>query len=196
MIIPGRKKNELHSTLDVIAFDKLDGSCIRAEIAPKKGFYKFGSRKVLLDANSKPLGGAIELIQDTYTQGITEIIKDERWDNIICFFEFYGPRSFAGNHHEDDEHQVTLFDVSPFKQGLIPPRQFIKLFNHLGIPKVLYQGQADEDFIKSVEDSTLEGMTLEGVVCKAPNPNGKKTSQPNYVQNQNATLVKDVKRIC
>ena len=32
-------------SIDIIAFDKLDGSNIRAEWNPKKGFYKFGSRK-------------------------------------------------------------------------------------------------------------------------------------------------------
>jgi len=82
-IAPGRKKNELHSTLDITAFDKLDGSNIRAEFSSKKGFYKFGSRKILLDENSKPLGKAIELIQDTYAKGLGEVFKDQRWDNML-----------------------------------------------------------------------------------------------------------------
>jgi hypothetical protein len=179
MSAPGRKRNELHTTVQITAFDKLDGSNIRAEWSPKRGFYKFGSRKVLLDEKSEHLGKAVTLIQDTYAQDLSSVFKDQRWNkNVVCFFEYYGPRSFAGNHHDGDEHQVTLFDVSPYKQGLIAPREFIKLFGHLGIPDVLYQGDTTQEFIDSVRDSTLSGMTLEGVICKAPNPNGKKTSQP------------------
>lgn len=179
MIAPGRKKNILHAELDVIAFDKLDGSNIRAEFSPKKGFYKFGSRKCLIDENHEQLGKAVTLIQDTFAKQLAEVFKDQRWNkNVICFFEFHGPRSFAGNHHEDDDHEVTLFDVSPHKQGLIPPRQFIKLFGHLETPGVLYEGLADDEFVRMVRDHELPGMTLEGVICKAPNPNGKKTSQP------------------
>jgi len=174
-----RKKHGLHSSLDITAFDKLDGSNIRAQWRPKRGFYTFGSRKVLIDESSGQLGKAVTLFQDTYAAELGKIFKDQRWnESVVCFFEFYGPRSFAGNHHEDDDHQVTLFDVSPFKQALIAPRKFIKLFGELDIPKVLYQGKADAWFADSVRESKLYGITLEGVICKAPNPNGKKTSQP------------------
>jgi hypothetical protein len=178
-ILPGRKKNELHTSLQITAFDKPDGSNIRAEWSPKRGFYKFGSRKCLLDEKNPHLGKAVTLIQDTYAEELGRIFKDQRWqERTVCFFEYHGPRSFAGNHHEDDDHVVTLFDVNPFKRGLVVPREFIKLFGELGIPEVVYRGQADEDFLASVKNSTLPGITLEGVVCKAPNPNGKKTSQP------------------
>jgi hypothetical protein len=179
MTPPGRKKNEIHTALNITAFDKPDGSNIRAEWHPKRGFYKFGSRKCLIDGTHEQLGKAVTLVQDTYADELGRIFKDQRWNkSVVCFFEFYGPRSFAGNHHEDDDHKVTLFDVSPHKQGMIPPRDFIKLFADVGIPSVLYRGIADDGFVASVENSTLDGMTLEGVVCKAANPNGKKTSQP------------------
>lgn len=178
-ITSGRKKNDLHALLDIIAFDKLDGSNIRAEFSPKQGFYKFGSRKILIDEKHEQLGKAVTLIQDTFAKELMAIFKEQRWlNNVVCFFEFHGPRSFAGNHHEDDKHRVTLFDVSPHKQGLISPSEFIKLFGDLDVPKVLYQGPADNEFLSSIRNSTLPGITLEGVVCKAPNPNGKKTSQP------------------
>lgn len=171
-------KSDEYSSLEFIAFDKKDGSQIRAEFSRKQGFYKFGSRHVLLNEQHEQLGKAISLIQDNYASNLSKIFKEQRWDSVICFFEFYGSRSFAGNHHKDDDHQVLLFDVSPAKQGLIAPDPFIKLFNCVGIPTVLYQGSITDDFVESVRKSTLPGMTLEGVVCKAANPNGKKTSQP------------------
>jgi len=174
--VPG--KSDEYSSLEFIAFDKKDGSQIRAEYSHKQGFYKFGSRHVLLDEQHEQLGKAISLIQDTYASKLSKIFKEQRWDSVTCFFEFYGPRSFAGNHHKDDNHQVLLFDVSPAKHGLISPVPFIKLFNSVGVATVLYQGNINDDFVESVKNSTLPGMTLEGVVCKAANPNGKKTSQP------------------
>jgi len=165
--------------LSIVAFDKLDGSNIRAEWNPKTGFYKFGSRKVLLDAQAPHLGKAIELIKESYAEVLTKIFIQERMQqNVVCFFEYYGDNSTFGQHKNDDNHRVTLIDVSPYKHGLIPPRLFIKLFAETGIPRILHHGQINEDFLKRVTTSSLEGMTFEGVVCKAPNPNGKKTSQP------------------
>ena len=43
-------------------FDKLDGSNIRAEWNPKKGFYKFGSRTRLLGTDQEFIAEAQELI--------------------------------------------------------------------------------------------------------------------------------------
>lgn len=37
-------------------FDKLDGSNMRVEWHPKKGFWKFGSKTQLVDPKSSPLG--------------------------------------------------------------------------------------------------------------------------------------------
>jgi len=170
---------DIQPKLDIIAFGKLDGSNIRAEWTPKRGFHKFGSRKVLIDDKHELLGKAIELFKEKYADGLAKVYKKQRWsDKVTCFFEYHGPLSFAGNHHEDDDHDVTLFDVSPHKQAMIAPRLFVKMFEELGIPKVLYQGRANQTFVDAVKNSEIEGMPLEGVVCKAPNPNGKKTSQP------------------
>ena len=174
-----KKKSDLFRTLHVAAFDKLDGSNIRAEFNPKRGFYKFGSRKVLIDENSEHLGKAVTLIQDTKAKELAQIFKDLRWDKpVVCFFEYHGERSFAGNHHPEDDHQVTLIDVSPHKQGLIAPKEFIKHFSQIGIPNIIHQGLIDDNFVEAVKQSKLDGITLEGIVCKAANPNGKKTSQP------------------
>lgn len=165
--------------VDIIAFDKLDGSNIRAEWSMKRGFYKFGTRKRIIDETDTHLGKAVTLIKSKYADPLHKIFLSQRWhQQVICFFEFYGPHSFAGQHRREDDHTVTLFDVSVFKQGFLPPREFVRLFEPIGIPKILYEGKANATFIESVRNSTLEGMTLEGVVCKAPNPNKKKTSMP------------------
>ena len=50
----------------VYAFDKIDGSNIRAEWTPKKGFDKFGSRNCLMDASHPHLGDAIGIIKSKW----------------------------------------------------------------------------------------------------------------------------------
>jgi len=150
---------------EVYAFDKLDGSNIRVEWSQKKEFYKFGSRKVLIDESHEFLGESIKLIKAKEEQ-FTEIFKKQKWQRVISFFEFCGNHSCFGQHVNDEPHSVTLIDVAPYKQGLLPPQDFIKLFKECGIPKVLYQGNLNSDIVDAVKKSTLEGMTFEGVVCK------------------------------
>ncbi len=147
------------------AFDKIDGSNIRAEWSRKNGFYKFGSRKVLMDESHEHLGEAVKLVNRDYADALKDIFRKQRWDRAICFFEFLGPNSFAGQH-VDEPHKVVLIDVNPHKKGLEPPRDFIRTFGDLGIAKCLHIGKATKSFEKSVRDGTLEGMGFEGVVCK------------------------------
>jgi len=188
---------DILAKVDITAFNKLDGSNIRAEWSPKRGFYKFGSRRVLLDPENIHIGKAVALIKENYEDNLIRVFKKQRWSkNIVCFFEYYGDKSFAGQHEEEDNHQVTLIDVSPYKQGLIPPRQFIKWFGDCGIPDILYRGKANTTFVECVRNSELEGMTLEGVVCKAPNPNGKITSQPLLFKVKSLKWLEMVKAWC
>jgi len=156
----------------VVAFDKLDGSNIRAEWSKKKGFYKFGSRNRLIDNKHPMLGEAVDLIVEDYEEHLSSIFSAKRWERAVAFFEFYGRNSFAGSHY-DEEHKVTLIDVNVYKRGMIEPLHFIELFEGLGIPDVLYKGVLDERLVTEVKNGTLEGMTFEGVVCKYHNQKNK-----------------------
>jgi len=56
-----------------------------------------------------------------------------------------------------------LLDVDVYKKGYVKPKDFIKDFGHLKIPKVIYEGTLDKEFVQSVKNSEeLE----EGVICK------------------------------
>jgi hypothetical protein len=188
---------EIRTDLFVTVFDKLDGSNIRAEWSPKRGFYKFGSRKQILDPKDKHLGKAVSLIQDTYAEALADVFIQQKWTkNIVCFFEYYGPKSFAGQHAEGDDHRVTLIDVSPYKQGLIPPQKFIKLFGDLGVPDILFRGFLTQTLVEAIKGSSLPGISLEGVICKAPNPNGKKTSQPVMFKIKTGAWLERLKEHC
>ena len=165
---------DVRKDIYIYAFDKLDGSNIRAEWNSKKGFYKFGSRTQLIDSSHNTLGKAISLIKEKYESDLAKVFKDQHWQNVLCFFEFHGPTSFAGLHSANEEQTVTLLDVNVYKQGLMEPEQFIKLFGHLDIPRVLFEGIVNADLFDAVKQSTLEGMTLEGIVCKGASDNNAK----------------------
>lgn len=155
---------------DVLAFDKLDGSNIRAEWWRKKGFCKFGSRRQLIDSTHW-LGESIDLIRSEWEEALDKIFRKERYERAVCFFEFYGEHSFAGRH-EDEKHTISLLDISPYKKGIMRPREFVDLFGHLNIPRLLYVGKAGKEFEGLVRTGKLDHMTFEGVVCKAK-PNWK-----------------------
>lgn len=150
----------------IYAFDKLDGANIRAEWSRKKGFYKFGTRKRLLDPNEPVFGEAIPLIMDKYSDDLEKIFRKNKWDRVVSFFELHGPRSFAGSFHEEDQNTITLLDVSVHKKGILAPSDFLKIFKSIEHAEVLYHGKPNNPFADSVRDGSLEGMTFEGVVCK------------------------------
>lgn len=161
---------QVNGRVDMYAFDKLDGSNIRAEWTRKaKSFVKFGSRNRLLGTDQGKLAAAEHIISDKYLKDLNQIFLDERYERAVAFFEFYGPNSFAGNHPDPvEEMTATLFDIAPYKKGILAPNEFIKIFGDLDVPQVLYRGRIGPEFIEKVRSSTLDGMTFEGVVCKGP----------------------------
>lgn len=165
---------EVRQDLYIYAFDKLDGSNIRAEWNNKKGFYKFGTRTQLIDDKTMPFGRAIPLLKQKYADDLGMVFREQGWRDAICFFEYWGPSSFAGQHNFEEQMDITLIDVNPYKQGILPPTQFIKLFGHLDIPRVCYEGHVSVELFDKVKQSILPGMTYEGVVCKAASDNNSK----------------------
>jgi len=159
--------SEVSQGTRIIAFDKLDGSGIRAEWSRKRGFYKFGTRKRLLGEDEQPLGEAIGIVRSKYESDLSDIFNKLRIQSAVCFFEFWGEHSAFG-HHTKEPHDVTLFDINLFKQGIMFPKEYLKTFGHLDVASNLYEGNCNSGFINSVRDGSLEGLGPEGVVCKAP----------------------------
>jgi hypothetical protein len=164
------------SHIPIVAFDKLDGSNIRAEWTSKKGWHKFGTRNRLVDETDPIFGQAPKLVQAKYGEPLAQRLRDAGIDRAMCFFELWGPSSFAGNHVLTEKLTVTLLDIAPFNQGILEPARFLKIASGLDHARVLYEGEVTPEFIESVRASTLSGMTFEGVVCKAKND--KKTKMP------------------
>lgn len=157
---------EIRHDIDIYAFAKHDGSNIRCTWNSKRGFYKFGTRTQLIDEKSEPFGISIPLIKDKYEDSLSKVFTENKWSEVDCYFELFGPSSFAGQHDFTKPLSVILFDVNVYKKGILPPSQFVELFGHLDIAKVLYYGKVTTELFDMVKQSTLPGMPEEGVVCK------------------------------
>jgi len=150
--------------IPVWVWDKLDGSNIRVEWTRKNGLAKFGSRHQLID-NSHLLRESIVLIKE-YENDLNVIFKRMRVPKITMFWEFFGERSFAGNHFEEP-HKVVLLDVFVYKQGCMQSNNFYKMFNSIiPIPNLLHHGYVRSDLEQAIRKNEMFDITFEGVVCK------------------------------
>lgn len=153
---------------DIWAFDKLDGQNLRFEASLKRGFYKFGSRTQMISEKSDQFGQAVEIFMEKYSENLMSIFSKKynknKFVNFTVFAEYCGPNSFAGKHIEGEKLDVILFDVWIYQKGWVHPMRFIDDFGHLGIPKLIYQGELTENFIKDVQNNKFN--LSEGVIAK------------------------------
>jgi hypothetical protein len=165
-----------------VAFDKLDGSNIRAEWDPKKGWHRFGSRRRLLDPSQPLLGQAVRLILNGYGDALAKTLTDDpalgRPPAATAYFEFFGPHSFAGQHDPEvlgvpvnEPFRVVLIDVNLYKRGFVSAEQFLASFGHLDVPRVIHRGELSRQFIEEVRADRFG--TPEGVVCKGGEGHGR-----------------------
>ncbi len=157
-------------------FDKLDGSNLRVEWNRKhKQWTKFGTRTRLFDTSDWQFGRAIKMFMETLAEPVAKIAFDRRWERVVVFTEHWGPQSFAGCHHDeqnqpldpDDQMHVDLIDVAPYKQGLLGPAEYLKIFGALPMAKFLGRSNWTRGFVDRVRNGEVEGITFEGVVGKA-----------------------------
>jgi len=157
---------EVVKGIPIYAFDKIDGSQIRAEWNKKNMFWKFGTRTQLLDPKDERYGEAVGLIKSKYEKDLHDRFVKERYQKALCYFEFWGKNSFAGNH-EKEEYFVTIFDLRVHPKGIMPPKEFLRITEGLDRVQLLYHGNANDPFVEEVQEGRLGGMTFEGVVCKS-----------------------------
>ena len=161
-----RSTGQQFREFEAYVFDKLDGSNIRAEWTRKRGWFKFGTRDRLLDETDPVFGEAIPLFRQKLADGIEKVARDERWDMLTVFMEFWGDQSFAGQHEPGDPKLLTLFDANPYKKGILGPKKFFDLFGHLPIPRFLGRMNWTRGFVERIRLGEISGITFEGVVGK------------------------------
>lgn len=165
--IPGSTGQEFRE-FDALVFDKLDGSNLSATYSPKRGFYKFGTRKRMFDVTDPVFGCAVKMFAQNWTDDSARLCRDNKYENITLFAEFLGDNSFAGWHDESDTKRLVLFDVNPYKHGILGPKKFIKLFEGKpNVVKVLGDHRWTRGFVERVWRGELSGISLEGVVGKS-----------------------------
>jgi hypothetical protein len=156
---------------DIYAFDKLDGSNIRAEWNPKRGWYKFGTRNTMIDERDLQFGEAITLFLNKYGDSLPKVFRTnksyKRIESFVVFAEYVGEQSFAGRHVTSDSKDIILFDVNQYKHGFVTPKNFVEDFGHLHIPDVIYKGSYTMDFVQTIRDNQhnlKEGVIVKGVL--------------------------------
>lgn len=150
-----------------IAFYKYDGSNLRWEWSPKKGWNKFGTRKHLFDESTPVFSEAIPLFMnglgDEILYRTKQLVKNP--ERITAFTEFLGPNSFAGNHDPDDQKELRLFDIFLFKRGFVPPKQFVKAYGDIKqAAEIVYEGSLNRQFILDIKQGKYP--VFEGVIAK------------------------------
>lgn len=163
--IPGSSKSPIGN--HCIAFYKYDGSNLRWEWSPKKGWNKYGTRRQLFDASTPLYNQALPLFLDKLGDEIVyrskHIVKSI--ERITAFTEFFGPSSFAGSHDLDEEKELRLFDIFLFKRGFVIPKQFVKVYGDLPqAAEIVYEGNLNKQFIMDVKRGVYP--VFEGVVAK------------------------------
>lgn len=162
-----RSTGQAFQEFDAHVFAKIDGSNLRFEWNKKKGWYKFGTRNRMFDHTDQVFGPAIDIWKNGTGLEVEKIARDQKWESVVAFGEFHGPGSFAGLHIPEEPKEVTLFDVSPYKKGILGPKEFLKLFGHLNIAPYLGQHKWTRGLVESVSNGEFPGMTFEGVVGKS-----------------------------
>ncbi|MGB1276602.1 MAG: hypothetical protein ACPG77_12705 [Nannocystaceae bacterium] len=168
--IPRRLKGRRHldtSGTRVHVFDKLDGSNLRFEWSRSEGWFRFGSRHLVLDEAHKTFGVAMQLFREQLATPIERVARNEGWESLIAFAEFWNEGALGGQLHPDNPLRLTLFDVAPFKQGFLGPERFLERFGECETPRYLGVHTWDEALVKRVREGNFEGVTFEGIVGKA-----------------------------
>jgi hypothetical protein len=165
---PSIKKSFRDKNLEKVhVFDKLDGSNLRFQWHPNKGWFRWGSRRRLLTEEHPIFGQALSLFQERLAESLEKIAVEEQWkEGLVAFAEFHGEQSFAGRHQSGDPKRLTLFDVAPHKRGLLGPERFLELFGELDTPRYLGHKVWNADFVEAVRQNQVKGVTLEGVIGK------------------------------
>ena len=150
-----------------LVFDKLDGSQCRSEWNRKQGWYKHGRKAGLLDDSNPMLAGVPKLFEQTLAEPLERIAMTHRWFSVIVYYEFWGKKSLAGLHFENDEKFISLFDVAVDKKGFLNPQEFRKFFEER-VPTASFLGQYNwtRGFVEQVYRGEMPGITFEGVVGK------------------------------
>ena len=132
----------------------------------------------MFDSSSEIFGTSIDLFLNKYGDALEKVFKKEKHfrhvQNIVVFCEWFGAKSFAGNHKPWDKKDIVMFDVNLHKKGLMGPKEFLGYFGHLDIAEVVYQGNFGTQLVENVRNGQIDieskyevrSEIPEGIICK------------------------------
>ena len=150
-------------------FAKLDGSNLRFEWERKRGWFRFGSRRRVINENHEIFGNSMDLFLRQFAESFEKHAVNQKWSGITVYCEFWGTNSFAGEHDLEDEKFLTPIDIAVYKRGMMDTDDFLKTFGNIFDLRYLGLLTWDRKFVNQVENSCYPKMAFEGVVGK----NGK-----------------------
>jgi len=147
-------------------FAKIDGSNLRFEWEPKRGWFRFGSRRRVISEDHETFGIAMDMFLQKFAEHFEKWAVKQKWSGITVYCEFWGTNSFAGEHDVDDDKFLTPVDIAIYKRGMMDTSGFLKKFGDIFDLRYLGFQTWDQGFVDQVEDSSYPGMAFEGVVGK------------------------------
>ncbi len=158
-----------------IAFEKYDGTNLHWTWDHQFGWLGFGTRRHEYDftlsgeqqfhKEHPQLDGALNLFFEQYSDRLAQKFQDNCHFKVTVFTEFFGAKSFAGSHVDQDPKQLVLFDVQ-VESDFVPPEQFIKDYADFNIARVLYQGKYSGQLVEDIRQGKFkvsEGAVIKGM---------------------------------
>lgn len=164
-----------------VAFEKIDGTNMHwvwnRTIFDEhgSGWARFGTRRdtyFLVDNGQrdfwkehKGLEGAFPAFWDTLNQRLEKKLESACHHEVICFTEYSGPNSFAGQHLPEDHKKHTIIDLQ-VDGKLLAPGAFLSLMEDFPIAKVVYTGKFSGQLVEDIRAGHFpvnEGVVLKGV---------------------------------
>jgi len=148
-----------HGSLQCIAFEKYDGSNFGWRWDGQTFSKPFVRSGKSFDYYDPIAGPSLGIFDRELKSRLAQLLAGV--SEAIVFTEYYGPKTYAGNHVEGDEMRLVPIDLWKKGLGFTPPDEFSKLFPET---RVVYRGKLSTQFVEDVRKGRL-GVN-EGVVCK------------------------------
>ena len=157
---------------------KYDGTNLRFEYSKKRGWYKFGTRRMMIDQTHPIYGRAIDLFLDKYESDLSYLFNNKKIfynvQNVVVFAEWFGSKSFSGQHFPDDSKDIIIFDANLHKKGFLDPKLFNETFYGLDVAEEIMECNFGPKLVDDVRKENIHIESLykikteipEGVICK------------------------------
>lgn len=159
-----------------IAFEKYDGTNVHFCWHSDFGWHAFGTRRDEFNLDSagelsfamqhENLRELPDVFRNSLMMPFEKVFQEDRRcsaEHYTVFAEFLGSNSFAGLHKPEDAKRLIAFDVVCDNE-LMGPNEFVEIFGHLNIARVVYRGRFTGAFADDVRSGKFG--VAEGVVCK------------------------------